>query len=426
MATPSVLVAQSDTFSAISLKECIEVALENNYSIKIAKNDLEIAQNNLNYAPFLPTVSIGATSRHYFIDRNDIDAAGNVIPSSSTDNDYAANANLSWTLFDGMKMFATREKQRVLLSQGEFSFRNTLQELVGDILSQYYMIVKMQSEEKVLKELLKVSKLREEQAFTRYEIGQDSGLEYKQAKIYLNNDSTKLLVHQENLRNAYTDLYTLVNLPLDSKTIVKDTIIKEPLMDMENIRERMFANNLSLLRVKAGERISELELKRVRSERFPTLSFSTSYSYGYSSNNHFPSRYDNISNLNGGLTLSFPIFQGGEVNRKVRNSKLELENAKLNYLQAQQIMESQLIKQFNSYLSNVRLIDFENESTEVALLNLDAAMEKYRLGALSGIEFREIQTTYLNAYMSMLNVQYKVKLSEIELHILAGDLFKEE
>ena len=70
------------------------------------------------------------------------------------------------------------------------------------------------------------------------------------------------------------------------------------------------------------------------------------------------------------------------------------------------------------------MIGFEEESREAALLNLEAAREKYRLGSLSGIEFRDIQLSYLNASDRRLNAIYQAKISEITLHLMAGELFK--
>lgn len=70
------------------------------------------------------------------------------------------------------------------------------------------------------------------------------------------------------------------------------------------------------------------------------------------------------------------------------------------------------------------MIQFEEESRDAAYLNLDAAMEKYKLGSLSGIEFRDYQQSYLNSSDRKLNALYQTKVSEITLRLLAGDLFK--
>ncbi|MCK9305393.1 MAG: TolC family protein, partial [Bacteroidales bacterium] len=101
-------------------------------------------------------------------------------------------------------------------------------------------------------------------------------------------------------------------------------------------------------------------------------------------------------------------------------------NARLATLLSSQELESELRQLYNLYRNNLRMVDFEKENKETAYLNLDAAMEKYRLGSLSGIEFRDIQLSYMNAYDRMLNSLYETKVKEITLHLLSGDLFPAE
>jgi len=408
--------------NVVNLLDCIDHALYANYSIKIARNELKILQNNITLAPFLPTLSAGATQRQNRSWNKDYDNSGAIIEGDSKGDNYGLNANLSWTIFDGLKMFATKEMQQVLLSQGELTFKSNIQNLVADVIHQYYLIVRMQYQEKLLQEYVSISKIRHEQALIRYMIGRDSGLEYKQAKIYLNNDSTSLLVQQENLMNAYVELYRMMNVPLNSSYAIKDTILKGRVESMESLKEKMMEKNLWLQRVKAGEELSELDLKIVRSERYPKLAFSAGYNMTQATGRYFPQKFDETQGANWGFTLSVPIFNGGETNRKIRNAKISRENAALSVAQAEQTLHAQLTKLYNTYENNLRLIEFEEESTEAAYFNLEAAMEKYRLGALSGIEFREIQTSYLNASVSKFNAQYNAKILELDLYVLAGEL----
>ena len=83
---------------------------------------------------------------------------------------------------------------------------------------------------------------------------------------------------------------------------------------------------------------------------------------------------------------------------------------------------SNLHQLHNLYMNNLKSIDFEEESQDAARMNLDAAMEKYRLGSLSGIEFRDYQISYLEAANRKLNAIYQAKASEISLMLISGIL----
>lgn len=412
------------SLSDLTLEGCIARALEANYSVLISGNTLEIASNNVTYAPFLPSVTVSSRQSANRTELRNYNQDGEIEKSTSASGSVVNGANLNWRLFDGLAMFATREKQQELLSQGEFSFRSVAENLVMQISAQYYSIISLQNKVNLLYELVSISQERYNQALTRYNIGSGSGLEHKQAKIYLNSDSSSLLQQKENLKNAYIELYRLMNLPLDSRHQIKDTIIPEPQLDVEKLFASAVENNTTLLSLKAGEKIARLDTRLAKASRYPSLDFSAGYNYNFNQSQYFPSRYNESNGLNWGFALSVPVFSGNEINRKIQNSRILEENARLFFEKERQSLQSELYQLYNIYSNNLTMIGFEEESRESALLNLEAAREKYRLGSLSGIEFRDIQLSYLNASDRRLNAIYQAKISEITLHLMAGELFR--
>lgn len=408
----------------VTLEQCISQALEKNYSIKISGNQLQIAENNVTFAPFLPTFTLGSKQSNNSMLQRNLSQDGVRESSNTSGSSIINSAILNWRLFDGLSMFASKDIQEELLAQGEYSFRSVVENLVMNISTQYYLIISLQNQVNLLNELVGISQIRYNQSLTKYSIGRESGLEYKQAKIYLNSDSSRLLLQQENVKNAYIELFRLMNLPLDSQVKINDTIIPEPLLNIDNLVKTGLENNTELLAAKSGIRVAHLDIKIAKSALYPTLDFTAGYNYNLNKNLYFPSKYDEANGYNWGFNLSIPVFDGNEVNRKIKNAKISRDNAALSYEQARQNLESELLQLYNIYTNNLRLIEFEKESTGAAYLNLDAALEKYRLGALSGIEFRDIQLSYLDASDRMLNAIYQAKISEINLHLLVGDLFR--
>ena len=406
----------------LTLEECIAQALESNYSVVISGNNLEITRNNVTLAPFLPTLSVSSRQSDSRLNQKNYQSDGTAQNSVVKSTSFVNGASLNWRLFDGFAMFATREKQEELLAQGEYNFRSVVENLIMNISSQYYSIISLQNQVNLLTELVSISQIRYNQALTRYNIGSDSGLEYKQAKIYLNSDSSKLMLQKENLKNAYLELYALMNLSFDSEYIIKDTIIPETQLNLFDLLDKAFENNTTLNSVRVGERVAKLDTKLAESSRYPTLDLSAGYNYNINRSQVMPSRFNESDGLNWGFSLSIPIFNGNETNRKIKNSKLAQESAQLSLLKAKQDLESELRQLYNLYNNSLRLIEFEEESRESAYLNLEAAMEKYRLGSLSGIEFRDYQLSYLDASDRKLRALYQNKISEITLHLMAGTL----
>ncbi len=407
----------------LTLEECISIAMDQNYSIIISDKNLEIIENNVTLAPFLPTLSL--TSRYTdskFNNRN-LNQTGDRERSTVNSSSINSGVSFNWRLFDGFNMFATREKQLQLLSQGEYAFKSTVENLVLKISSQFYYIISLTNQVNLLQEVVGISEIRYNQALTRYNIGSDSGLEFKQAKIYLNSDSSRLMLQQENLKNAYIELYNLMNIPFSSSCIIKDTICTDRQLSLDYVIQSAMVNNSKVRGLINGEQIALLDLKIAKSQRYPTLDLVASYNYNFSESQMFPSRFNEANGYNWGLSLSIPIFYGGEISRRVRNAAISYENSSLLIEKTKQDIESEIMQLFNMYNHNLRLIDFEEENRQSAYMNLDAAMEKYRLGSLSGIEFRDYQLSYLDASDRKLRAIYQAKVLELTLKLLAGDLF---
>jgi outer membrane protein len=410
------VVAQSQ--KAMTLDEAISVALENNYSLKISRNDQTIAENNVTLAPFLP--SVAGTGRQSRTD--------NMAISSSTDAEqvrtdyYTAGVNLTWKIFDGLGMFNAYSRQKQLLAMSSQQVKIDIENLVMKICSEYYNIIVQQNRLQSALTSLTLSRSRYENAEEKYLLGVISGLDLQQAKIDLNTDSSTVLSQQETVMSAYIRMTNLLNAGHEINFSIHDTIILAPEMNADSLRQRTLENNNQLILARQGESLSQNDLEAVRAQRYPTINFSTGYNitrYEYPWEAH---SYSQTNGLNWGFSLAWNIFTGFENRRKISNARLDLENSKLAYLDIENEILGELDLLYNTYLNSITVTWFETQSAEVARASLEIAMERYRLGSLSGLEFREYQNKYLDAINRRLSALYQAKISEIGLRLLAGEL----
>src|SRR5690606_110991 len=131
---------------------------------------------------------------------------------------------------------------------------------------------------------------------------------------------------------------------------------------------------------------------------------------------------NNAQGWNYGFGASIDIFNGSNQNRNEKIAKLQVENSTLAIEQQKQTIKSQLATAFQTYLSNITLIELETSNEEIAKENLDITMAKYRIGTIPTIEFRTAQLNYINAQLRLSNAKYEAKLSEVVLKQLAGNL----
>lgn len=402
----------------MTLDEAILQALEHNYSLKITRNNESIARNNVSMAPFLPAVT--GTGRESQTNTRSITSAGN--DDRSLNNQYTAGIALNWRLFDGLGMFAAYNRQKELLAMSSQRVKISIENLILRLSSEYYNIIVQQNRMESALTSLALSRSRYEIAEEKYLLGVISGLELQQARIDLNADSSAVLTRQETVKSAYIRLTNLLNAGHEINFSISDTIILAREMKIDSLREQTLLYNNQLLLARQGEQLSQYDLESVRAARYPTLNFSTGYNI---TRNEFPRQpvtFNETGGVNWGFNISWNIFSGFETSRRISNAKIDAENSKLAYLDAENEILGDLELLYNTYRNNIIVTTFEAQSVEVTQASLEIAMERYRLGSLSGLEFREYQNNYLNAIDRRLTALYQAKISETNLRLLAGEL----
>jgi outer membrane protein TolC len=217
------------------------------------------------------------------------------------------------------------------------------------------------------------------------------------------------------------ELMALEDLSTDFSVI--DTLIDvNPDLIYEKLLEETMALNTNLRIASRNKIISEYDYKLVMSRSYPYLNFSGGYNYNFNTFSNSPNKSIASNGMNYGLTLGFNIFDGFNQRRSIRNSTITSETASLRYLEIEQGIKADLLTIYNAYNNNLRLISLEEQNLQTATENHDIAVERYRLGSLSGIELREVQLSLLDASERVISAHYQAKLAEISLQLISGGI----
>ncbi|MEG1586728.1 MAG: TolC family protein [Bacteroidales bacterium] len=403
----------------LSLQDCVEQALDKNYSIKIMRNKQQKAGNDVNYSQFMP--SVNATGRqNQNVYQTETTTSGVNLEKDATSDLYSAGVELSWTLFDGLAMFTDHNRYREIERIGKLNTRMAIENLILSVSELYYQVIVEHSKLQATAHTLELSNDRFNEARDKYRLGVLSGLDMQQAKIDLNADSSTYMRQKEYLKRAYIALNLSMSGDLQQTGFVRDSIrLSDPLSF--NLLEVNTLEHNTLLQIARKEmRISDLDMKMARSALFPTLSLNTGYNYSRTEN---PASVNSLNQYHGpywGFSVKVPLFNRMETIRKIRNSKLDRQNADLSFQDARLQLMGDLAQLYNTYENNLHIVGFENESAEVAYDNLGAALQKYKIGSLSGIEFREFQRSYIDAVNRKLSAIYQAKVSELSLLLISG------
>jgi len=405
----------------LSLQDCIDLGLENNPSIKIIENREQIARNNHSYEPFLPTVGATARVNNSNINSRRLDASG--AETKLTDvktSSISSGISLTWRIFDGLGMFVKYERSGIVLSASEVRTRQTVENLVINISNFYYRIFVQQHRVQAAEKTLILSKERFRIIDEKVNIGSASGLERHQARLDLNADSSNVMSQKEMLQNLYIQLNTLMNTDLYRSMYISDTILLGTPLLLSDLVNETKEFNTALIASRLGIDQTMSDLKIARSIRFPTLDFSTGYTYNRNETPQSLSTFNQSNGFNYGFEMAIPIFRGFQIDRNIKNTRIELENQKLTYEETELQLMSELHTLYNTYSNNLMMVGFEKQNMQVTIFNLELALERYELGALSGLDFREFQLSYLNAVDRLLTAMYQAKANELSLLIISG------
>jgi outer membrane protein TolC len=418
------IAAAQDT---VSLFQAIEIGLENNYSIKLQRNYQQVADNNnsVGNAGFLPAVDLEAspnrsisTAHSKYISGTEKDV------SNAVNNSFTAGLELTWTIFDGFSMFADKKMLEVLEQMGETQVRLTVENTLNTIILTYFGIVQEKKLVQVLYEAVGLSMERKKLAAAKISIGAGSKLMLLQSSVDLNADSARLLNELTTLANLKADLNHLLGRNPETGYEVLDLLEINGNLIFEDLLSKLQSQNAELLIARNNQEIAGLALYDTRSDRYPKLDLDAAYNFNLSNSQSGFLEYNRAYGPNLGLTLSYNLFNGFNTNRNIKNAKIEVSSSEIQLNDTQLGIRTQLYKTFQEYKLNLDIIQLETSNCEVARENVEVAIEKYKLGAISDFELREIQNKYIDAQYQLLLSQFRAKQAETELLRMSGELNK--
>ena len=409
----------------LTVEDAVSIALENNFQIKIATNDLKIDETSISpgFAGMLPNVDgvVNNNNNIQNITQTRLDGT-QVSMDNAKSNNLNYGVELNWTIFDGLRMFARYDQLQEVQKLGEAELQQAILGTVSDVLITYFDLVQQKQQLNALDSTLVISEQRVELANNRFNIGKASKLEFLNAQVDQNTDQTQYLRQKELFRNTKTRLNEIMGRDVKTDFRVIELIAVDRGLQLDALEEEAKAQNPELQAQLINKRIVELQLKQIKGDRFPTIAAQAGYIFNNSESSLGFTTNNQARGLNYGFSARLNLFDGFNQNRNEKIAKIQIENTELLIAQQKEKLLSQLSIAFQTYKTNLRLMELEVNNEAIAKENLEITMAKYRIGTIPTIEFRTAQLNYINAVVRSSNAVYEAKLSEITLKELAGNL----
>lgn len=410
-----------------SLRRCIETGLERNYAICIVRNEQQISENNatLGNAGYLPTVDMSGGFSGSITDTRNKLTDGTIEKNNGVNSETGnVGLNVNWTIFDGFGIQAEYARLQELKRMGELNTRMTIEDFVADLSSEYYNLIRQKIRLRNLRSTLDLSRERLRIVEERYFIGSMSRLDLQQAQVDFNADSSKVLNQLEVVHTSRIRLNQLMALDnVEEEIHIKDSVIYPNLfLDEIELWKSTLSANASLLIAQKNRTLSELDYKKVKSRNYPYVRLSAGY--GYTANLYEVGTIDlqHRLGLTYGVTVGIDLFDGFNRRREKRNARIQIHNQELRLQELELTLRADLSNFWMAYQNNLDLWSLEKENLVAAHENYRIAIDRYKLGDLSGIELREAQNSLLEAEERQSIAEYSTKLCEISLLQLSGQI----
>lgn len=418
-------VAAQDT--PLSLDSAMAIAMVNNFDIRIARN-VQAQQENLNNAGeagMLPSIDAGgtytkssnSTVQHY--------SSGLEVKKDRAGSEFVTgDAALSWTIFDGGGMFASRKKLSELSEQGKKSLKIQVENSLQELITGYYSIVQQQQLIKAFEEEIVLDSIRVEISKRKLSNGSGSKLDVLLATTTLNADKSSLMALLSGMKQLHHSLNVIMGRDPDISFTVEDTVIISLQPDLATLRSNLEANNNTLLYYRYSKSISDLGLRQAKARQWPVITLTGNYVYSKTTNDAGFILLNRNLGFNYGVTAALPLFRGFTIRNQIRNARLDVLNASLEYEMKTKEIYSNLIDAYNTFRDNLEILKLEEENIIAAREVLYISSERYKAGLSNSAEQAEAQSTFEQAMQRLTSARFNAKVSETDLIRISGGLIR--
>jgi outer membrane protein TolC len=415
----------------LSAKEAVALALENNFKVKIAEKQVEIADKNNNWmeAGFFPTITIGASLNNTIQDNtnNPFTFTPGIILSQGITPSLTAN----WNLFSGLSMFITKDRLELLEQQSNGNSLAVIETTVQDVLKAYYT-AGLQKERMLLFSTLKeYSRKRMAYYELKEKYSKSSSLELLQFRNQYLTDSTNYLVQEISYQNAMRNLLLIMNnsadsIPLTFPELTDKLEISFPLVDFDKALEEMKSNNQNLKNQYISLELQKTATSYQRTFLYPTLSFQAgitpSYFWIREIKDDLLEAQTQTLQYYGNFNLRYNLFNNWKAKRSCDVAKIQEQIAELNTESMEQSLAITLRNVLELYKVRSKLVDISAENLNYATKAWDLAQKRFELGTLTSIELATFQNNYQNTLIQHYENQFNKMDTFLEIYKLTGKM----
>ncbi|MEW6508879.1 MAG: TolC family protein [Bacteroidota bacterium] len=408
----------------LSLKESIELGLQNSKDIKLSQSKLNLADAKLSEinSQFLPQFKLFG---NYTRLSDNIPAFEVQLPSSPNPfrisspiyDNYNLRFGFSQPIFTGLKLISLKSSAKNNLKASLSELSKEENEAAFNIYNSYWNYYKAEEIKKLISQSLKQIEAHLNNAKNFYENGLISKNDFLKLEVQYSNTKLMLIEAEKNSRLAQIMFNKSIGVDLNTGTSVKgDEIIELQITDSlqdilaEALNQREELKSLSY-RINASKDL----ITSAKSNWFPSLYLNGNYYYSNPNPRFQPAKSEFNYNWEVGVTLSWDIWNWGLTSsqtRQAEESKIQLE---VNKEQLSENIQQEVYSNYLDLVKNREKVLVNKETLNQATENYRITAEKFNVQIASSTDLIDAETLKLQAETNLKSAEIDFQISKIKL-----------
>ncbi|MEO8712260.1 MAG: TolC family protein, partial [Parafilimonas sp.] len=323
-----------------NLNQCVQYALTHQPTVNQSLINEQVinAEIKTRLSNWYPQLNFDYSVQHYFKTPGAITSGG--IVGITAKNYSSAYFSLTQNIFNPDVLLASKTADNVRTQAKQFTSDNKIYTVLNVSKAFYDVLLSKQQIDLVDQDITRLSRSVKD-AFNQYKAGIVDKTDYKRAQISLNNSQAAKKQYAEALTAKFSVLKLLMGYPQNSSfDLVYDSLQLQSEIYLDTLQQVSYTNRIEYKILQTQQSLLQSNLKYYKWSFIPTLSAFGNYNLTYANNDlsklynrDFPSSY-------AGLTLSFPIFQGGKRTWEIRSANLQLDRLQYNFISLRDSIQS--------------------------------------------------------------------------------------
>jgi len=397
----------------LTLKECVQIALDNSSKIAIAKRSLDTAQLEVKdaRAGYLP--GLGISAGYNINDTYD--------KIEWTEKHYDARLSLTETFYDNGQTSAKIKQAKARLTSAQLDFQKIQDDLVLEVIKNYYTLLKAQGMLKVKEEGLKQAQTHLNLAKARYDAGSVPKSDILKAEVEVSGAELDSIEAENDLSLARTDLNNCLGIDLNAPILIVDTedSVESIWMSFDECLVYALKNRPEIKEAEINLKINEISLKLAQKEVWPSIALEGSYNTDI---DQLINKYDwnESTGWEIGIKASLPIFDAGRAKRGVIKANIDLANTKTNADQLKKEIALEVKKAYLTAKSQKKVIETTEKQLSQAKESFESTQGRYSSGVAPIYEVTDAQASLNNAQTNYVRAVYDYQIAIFTLKKVIG------